>query len=205
VGVWRDAGEPDGRAVDVRGVARLGEGGRWRELVTDAPVQLPAVVRVRRAGSAEVVLARGISVRVDGPATVRLDARTAQVDAGRALHRVAPGHGRWVVQLGDYRVVVRGTQFWTARAGGGRVPRLPARAPVGPLRNARAARSTRDRSDGATGRRVMGHEAAPSRQPRSRGTLRLGRCNGGRSWEVIVEPDEASRRTVVVTAYALDR
>ena len=27
----------------------------------------------------------------------------------------------------------------------------------------------------------------------------------GRSWEVVVEPDEASRRTVVVTAYALDR
>jgi len=107
------------RALDVRGRARLAVGsGGFSRLADEQEFDMPARLEVDSGASAEVRLARGVDIRVDGPATLRIERRGVQMESGRAAHAVRKGRGPWVVQLGRYSVVVRGTQFWTGRSGG---------------------------------------------------------------------------------------
>ncbi len=117
IALWvgtRAAPSAGGRMLEMRGVVRTDDG---RRLSPDAPVEVPARLHVSRGGSAQVALDRGADIRIEGPAVVRIEANGAEVESGRALHRVTPGRGRFVVRLGEYEVLVRGTQFWTGRTG----------------------------------------------------------------------------------------
>jgi hypothetical protein len=108
---------PGLRAVDVVGAVQVGAGADARPLITDETVALPVRLEVAPLGTARVALSRGAQLRIAGGSTVRIEKDGARLDSGSAMHDVAPGRGRYVVQLGRFDVVVLGTVFWTGREG----------------------------------------------------------------------------------------
>jgi hypothetical protein len=64
-----------------------------------------------------IALPRHTEVAVVGPASLALGEDAFALESGQTISSVEPGHGRFEVVLGRYRVVVRGTEFWSAREG----------------------------------------------------------------------------------------
>ncbi len=105
------------RIVDVSGRVRVESFGERRTARADDAYALPVRIEVDRDSSAQIALARGVGIVLQGPAALAVAADEVRLESGRAEHDVTPGRGRFVVRLGDYRVVVKGTRFWTATEG----------------------------------------------------------------------------------------
>lgn len=106
------------RVVALAGRVRIEEAGRWQRARQQQELSLPARLHVAAGARTSIVLERRTRVAVLGPAELSLGEDAVTLVVGETVSTVEPGHGRFEVELGRYRVVVRGTEFWSARQGG---------------------------------------------------------------------------------------
>jgi TolA-binding protein len=119
LGVWlsRSGGPAEARMSVVRGSARVVGQPHVHPGSGMERLSLPAQIEVRQAGEARVVLARGVRLRIAAATRARVRSDGVDLESGEVRHRVAKGRGAWSTSLGRYRVIVLGTEYWTARRG----------------------------------------------------------------------------------------
>lgn len=97
----------------VHGRSEVAAGDGWRAVRARDEVALPADLRVGVDAALDVRLERDARVRLAAGSRATIAADAVELDHGAAYHSVARGRGRYAVSLGEVRVVVLGTEFWT--------------------------------------------------------------------------------------------